>query len=234
MSCSRRVSPSARSESSPDCSVRAIAPSISLLDPSDTRNDIAVVRRSFNHGFASSRRPTCPRVGDKDADLSCLRVAVVPIRIVGDPVLHTATEPDACRRRRFAARGSRGVDQADLYRHDGRRQRCRAGRQPDRRVASGCSSTTAPTSAAGRLRRRGVVVNPVLETSEVPETMPDPRQRRRGLPVGAGRVAFRRAGPIGAGDRPGRRRLPRSRSRAPACSRGCCSTRPATLMASCI
>ena len=26
----------------------------------------------------------------------------------------------------------------------------------------------------GRTRRRGVVVNPVLETSEVPETMPDP------------------------------------------------------------
>ena len=57
-------------------------------------------------------------------------------------------------------------------------------------------------------RRRGVVVNPVLETSEVPETMPDPDNDDEGcLSVPGESFPTGRAG-LGAGYRLGRRRHP--------------------------
>ena len=40
----------------------------------------------------------------ESADLSLLTMAVVPIRIVGDPVLHSATSPVPVADGRFAAR----------------------------------------------------------------------------------------------------------------------------------
>src|ERR1700722_2771627 len=89
MSCSRRVSPSMRSASSPDRSVRAIAPSISLLGPFDSRNDNTGVSANIQPRVCKLRRERYPRVGS----LSLPTMAVVPIRIVGDPILHTATEP---------------------------------------------------------------------------------------------------------------------------------------------
>src|SRR5712671_6531148 len=105
MSCSRRVSPSVRSASSPDRSVRAMAPSISLLDPSDSRIDNTGVSANIQPRVGRLRRQPDPRVGS----LSLPTMAVVPIRIVGDPVLHTATEPVP-----VADDGSLPADLADL------------------------------------------------------------------------------------------------------------------------
>src|SRR6202048_4194885 len=105
MSCSRRVSPSVRSASSPDRSVRAIAPSISLLGPSDSRNDNTGVSANIQPRGGRLRRQPDPRVGS----LSLPPMALVPIRIVGDPVLHTATEPVP-----VGDDGSRPADLADL------------------------------------------------------------------------------------------------------------------------
>ena len=99
-------------------------------------------------------------------------VAVRPIRIVGDPVLHTPTQPvtvfDAALRELVAdmfdtMAAAEGVGLAAnqigvplrLFVYD-----C-----PDEELQE---------------RRRGVVVNPVLETSGRPETMPDPDDDEEG------------------------------------------------------
>lgn len=96
-------------------------------------------------------------------------MAILPIRIVGDPVLHHPTKPvtqspaelaqliadmyetmDAANGVGLAA-NQVGVD-LRLFVYD-----C-----PDR------------DESGNVVRRRGEVINPVLETSEIPETMPDP------------------------------------------------------------
>src|ERR1700674_4786670 len=82
-------------------------------------------------------------------------MAVVPIRIVGDPVLHTPTAAVA-----VAADGSLPADLADLITN-----------LYDTMDAAYGVGLAANQIGVGL---RGVVVNPVLETSEVPETMPDP------------------------------------------------------------
>lgn len=101
-----------------------------------------------------------------------MRVAVVPIRIVGDPVLHTATEPIP-----VGDDGSLPPDLADLI----------ADLYDTMAAANGVGLAANQIGVAKRVfvydcadergrvtRRKGVVVNPVLETSEVPETMPNP------------------------------------------------------------
>ena len=108
----------------------------------------------------------------ESADLSLLTVAVVPIRIVGDPVLHTATSPIP-----VGADGSLPPELAGLI----------ADLYETMDAANGVGLAANQIGVAQRVfvydcadergratRRRGVVVNPVLETSEVPETMPDP------------------------------------------------------------
>jgi peptide deformylase len=100
------------------------------------------------------------------------RMAVVPIRIVGDPVLHTATSPIP-----VGADGSLPEDLAELI----------ADLYDTMHAANGVGLAANQIGISKRVfvydcadergrttRRRGVVVNPVLETSEVPETMPDP------------------------------------------------------------
>ncbi|KSZ60467.1 peptide deformylase [Rhodococcus pyridinivorans KG-16] len=102
-------------------------------------------------------------------------MAILPIVIVGDPVLHNPTRPvtespaelaqliadmfetmDAANGVGLAA-NQVGVDKR-LFVYD-----C-----PDR-------------DESGKIaRRRGVVVNPILETSEIPETMPDPEDDLEG------------------------------------------------------
>src|SRR6476620_10990943 len=76
-------------------------------------------------------------------------------------------------------------------------------------------------------RRRGVVVNPVLETSDVPETMPDPDDDDEGClsvpgeSFPTGRATWARSPdwtPTAL----------RSPWRATRCSPGCCNTRPGT------
>lgn len=99
-------------------------------------------------------------------------MAVVPIRIVGDPVLHTPTQPVEV--------GSDGslpdnipVLIADLYETmDAAYGVGLAANQigvPLRVFVFDCAEDRGKSA-----RRRGVVINPVLETSEIPETMPDP------------------------------------------------------------
>src|ERR1700749_6412 len=99
-------------------------------------------------------------------------MAVVPIRIVGDPILHTPTAPVP-----VAADGSLPADLADLITNlydtmDAAHGVGLAANQIGvglRVFVYDCADDPGQTQ-----RRRGVVVNPVLETSEIPETMPDP------------------------------------------------------------
>lgn len=98
-------------------------------------------------------------------------MAVLPIRIVGDPVLHTPTAP--------------------VTEHDDALRTLVADMVETMGVAHGVGLAANqvgvglrvfvydcpdddPDDPEGIVRRRGVVVNPVLETSAVPETMPDP------------------------------------------------------------
>ena len=105
-------------------------------------------------------------------------MAVVPIRIVGDPVLHTATTPVPA-----DADGRLPEDVtaliADLYdTMDAAHGVGLAANQigvSARVFVYDCADDRGKTT-----RRRGVVVNPVLETSEVPETMPDPEDDDEG------------------------------------------------------
>ncbi|TDY04560.1 peptide deformylase [Mycolicibacterium litorale] len=105
-------------------------------------------------------------------------VAVVPIRIVGDPVLHTATTPIP-----VGEDGSLPADLADLIRDlyetmDAANGVGLAANQIG--VAKRVFVYDCPDSRGRAGRRRGVVVNPVLETSEIPETMPDPDDDEEG------------------------------------------------------
>lgn len=108
----------------------------------------------------------------ESADLSLPIMAVVPIRIVGDPVLHTATRPIP-----VGDDGSLPPELAELI----------ANLYETMDAANGVGLAANQIGVSQRVfvydcadergrtpRRRGVVVNPVLETSEVPETMPDP------------------------------------------------------------
>ncbi|RMB79311.1 peptide deformylase [Rhodococcus sp. SBT000017] len=96
-------------------------------------------------------------------------MAILPIRIVGDPVLHTATAPVT----ESPAELAELI--ADMY--------------ETLAAANGVGLAANQVGVGKRLfiydcpdqgedgkifRRRGEVVNPVLETSEIPETMPDP------------------------------------------------------------
>ncbi|OJZ61979.1 peptide deformylase [Mycolicibacterium diernhoferi] len=99
-------------------------------------------------------------------------MAVVPIRIVGDPVLHTPTTPVP-----VGADGSLPSGLAELIADmfdtmDAANGVGLAANQigrTERVFVYDCAEDRGQTA-----RRRGVVINPVLETSEVPETMPDP------------------------------------------------------------
>ena len=105
-------------------------------------------------------------------------MAVVPIRIVGDPVLHTATSPVP-----VGADGSLPADIADLITDlyetmDAAYGVGLAANQigvPLRVFVYDCADERGQST-----RRRGVIINPVLETSEVPETMPDPDDDDKG------------------------------------------------------
>ncbi|OBG36423.1 MULTISPECIES: peptide deformylase [Mycobacteriaceae] len=105
-------------------------------------------------------------------------MAVLPIRIVGDPVLHTPTSPVP-----VAADGSLPADLGELITSmyetmDAANGVGLAANQIGvglRVFVYDCADDRRSTT-----RRRGVVVNPVLETSERPETMPDPDEDDEG------------------------------------------------------
>lgn len=129
-------------------------------------------RRVFNHGSVTDTVTNRRESAVKTAGPKLPRMAVRPIRIVGDPVLHTATEPVP-----VGADGSLPADLADLI----------ADMYDTMDAAHGVGLAANQIGVSKRLfvydcaderktttRRRGVVINPVLETSEIPETMPDP------------------------------------------------------------
>lgn len=105
-------------------------------------------------------------------------MAIVPIRIVGDPVLHTPTEPVP-----VGPDGSLPdeIHQliADMYQTmDAANGVGLAANQIGvglRLFVYDCAETR-----TGGKRHRGVVINPVLETSQIPETMPDPEDDSEG------------------------------------------------------
>jgi len=133
-----------------------------------------VFRRTFNH--ASGGRSVSQ--ARESADLSLPIVAVRPIRIVGDPVLHTATSPVP-----VADDGSLPDYLAELVADMFETMNAANGvglaanqvGVPLRLFVYDCAEERNRTT-----RRRGVVVNPVLETSDVPETMPDPENDDEG------------------------------------------------------
>jgi peptide deformylase len=99
-------------------------------------------------------------------------VAIIPIRIVGDPVLHTPTSPVVLGPDGSVPEETRQLI-ADLYET---MEAANGVGLAANQVGVGlrvfvydCAQARGKT-----LRRKGAVINPVLETSEVPETMPDP------------------------------------------------------------
>ena len=114
----------------------------------------------------------------ESADLSLPTMAVVPIRIVGDPVLHNATSPVPVN-----ADGSLPDEIAELIAnlYDTMVAANGVGLAANQIGVSKRVFVFDCADERGRItRRRGVVVNPVLETSEVPETMPDPEDDDEG------------------------------------------------------
>jgi len=133
-----------------------------------------VFRRTFNHGWLEHHVSRAR----ESAVISWLTVAILPIRIVGDPVLRSPTSAVP-----VEADGSLPHDVlkliADMY--------------ETMEAANGVGLAANQVGVALRLfvydcaeargktvRRKGAVVNPVLETSEVPETMPDPEHDDEG------------------------------------------------------
>ncbi len=102
-------------------------------------------------------------------------MAILPIRIVGDPVLHRPTEPVT----RSAAELAPLI--ADMY--DTLAAANGVGLAANqvgvglRLFVYDCPDRDSAGNAA---YRKGAVINPVLETSEIPETMPDPDDNDEG------------------------------------------------------
>lgn len=95
-------------------------------------------------------------------------MAILPIRIVGDPVLHEPTQPVTGDVSEVAQLIQDMYDTMDAAHGVGL-----AANQigvPLRIFVYDCPDERGPGQPE---RRRGVVINPVLETSAVPETMPD-------------------------------------------------------------
>lgn len=102
-------------------------------------------------------------------------MAILPIVIVGDPVLHNPTAPVTETPAELAEliadmfetlEASKGVGLAANQVGVGKRL-----------FVYDCPDVT---ESGEQVRRKGVVVNPVLETSEIPETMPDPDDDEEG------------------------------------------------------
>ena len=106
------------------------------------------------------------------ADLSLPIMAVRPIVILGDPVLHQPTTPVA-----VGPGGSLSPDLADLITdmYDTMDAANGVGLAANQiGVGLRLFVYDCPEERGKATYQRGVVINPVLETSPVPETMPDP------------------------------------------------------------
>jgi peptide deformylase len=133
-----------------------------------------VFRRTFNHAQLEQHVSQAR----ESAVISWLIVAILPIRIVGDPILHSPTNPVP-----VGADGSLPDDVrkliADMYETmEAANGVGLAANQVGVRLrlfVYNCAEARGKT-----VRRKGAVINPVLETSEVPETMPDPESDDEG------------------------------------------------------
>lgn len=115
-------------------------------------------------------------------------MAVLPIVILGDPALHAPTEPvtgspeeirDLVRDLYETMDAANGVGLA--ANQVGIRKRVFVYDCPDLDTEDGEGVSREDVAARGGwINRRGCVVNPVLETSEIPETMPDPEEDLEG------------------------------------------------------
>jgi peptide deformylase len=114
----------------------------------------------------------------ESADLSYRAVAILPIRIVGDPILHEPASPVQIGPDESVPEDVRKLI-ADMYQ--------------TMEAANGVGLAANQVGVGLRLfvydcaeargktvRRKGAVINPVLQTSEVPETMPDPENDDEG------------------------------------------------------
>ncbi|WP_342659660.1 Peptide deformylase [Rhodococcus ruber] len=96
-------------------------------------------------------------------------MAILPIRIVGDPVLHHPTKPVT----QSPAELARLI--ADMYETmDAANGVGLAANQVGVDLRLFVYDCPDLDESGTVVRRRGEVINPVLETSEIPETMPDP------------------------------------------------------------
>ena len=115
-------------------------------------------------------------------------MAVLPIVILGDPALHAPTEPvtgspeeirDLVRDLYETMDAANGVGLA--ANQVGVRKRVFVYDCPDLDTEDGEGVSREDVEARGGwITRRGCVINPVLETSEIPETMPDPEEDLEG------------------------------------------------------
>ncbi|EYT61096.1 peptide deformylase [Dietzia sp. UCD-THP] len=115
-------------------------------------------------------------------------MAVLPIVILGDPALHSPTDPvtespeeirDLVRDLYDTMDAANGVGLA--ANQVGVRKRVFVYDCPDLDTEDGEGVSREDVEARGGwLNRRGCIVNPVLETSEIPETMPDPEEDLEG------------------------------------------------------
>ncbi|MFI5714524.1 peptide deformylase [Nocardia sp. NPDC051750] len=102
-------------------------------------------------------------------------MSILPIVIVGDPVLHRPTEPVTESPAELAGLITDMYETLDAANGVGL-----AANQVGvsrRLFVYDCPDRAADGTVA---RRRGAVINPVLETSEIPETMPDPDDDEEG------------------------------------------------------
>lgn len=102
-------------------------------------------------------------------------MAILPIVIVGDPVLHNPTEPVDRSPEELAGLVADMYETMDAANGVGL-----AANQvgvPLRLFVYDCPDIDADGKP---VRRRGAVIDPVLETSEIPETMPDPDDDEEG------------------------------------------------------
>ncbi|MFX1760324.1 peptide deformylase def [Rhodococcus gordoniae] len=102
-------------------------------------------------------------------------MAILPIVIVGDPVLHNPTRPVTESPAELAELIADMFETMDAANGVGlAANQVGVGK---RLFVYDCPDRDGSGSV---VRRRGVVVNPVLETSEIPETMPDPEDDLEG------------------------------------------------------
>ncbi|KAA0918791.1 peptide deformylase [Dietzia sp. ANT_WB102] len=114
-------------------------------------------------------------------------MAVRPIVILGDPALHAPTEPVTESPEELTELVQDLYDTMDAANgvglaanQIGVRKRLFVYDCPDLDTEDGEGVTRDEVNARGWLNRRGCIINPVLETSEIPETMPDPEDDLEG------------------------------------------------------